>query len=298
MQFNAGSAQMKNKKMQEARKKNKYKKKKKKKMPKMKNMVMVSAALPQNIARKKRKTIEEREEKQRNEEEDEVKQDALCQPNNENKMEEEIQENSNHKEQILEEDATDKEEHCDYDIDKKEEKEADHDIIDPEQGQENNIGRLEEEEHSDRSFPMEIKNMRAIDLYVELECEQAAQNFQSQNYIQKEEDQLGTEETVESRTESNNNEQYLNSEDNTSRRSRSRIRNRKKKRQKGKGEQEEDKEEQEERKESKTRGESKNRKGDKHNNEKAMARFFWGSSTERRRYHWSSWSTLCSPKEE
>ncbi|XP_059315864.1 uncharacterized protein LOC132066597 [Lycium ferocissimum] len=32
--------------------------------------------------------------------------------------------------------------------------------------------------------------------------------------------------------------------------------------------------------------------------EKHFARFFWGSSNDKRRYHWSSWENLCFPKEE
>ncbi|XP_059301817.1 uncharacterized protein LOC132053726 [Lycium ferocissimum] len=32
--------------------------------------------------------------------------------------------------------------------------------------------------------------------------------------------------------------------------------------------------------------------------EKHMARFFWGSTFDRRKYHWSSWSNLCCTKDE
>lgn len=32
--------------------------------------------------------------------------------------------------------------------------------------------------------------------------------------------------------------------------------------------------------------------------EKYFANFFWGSANDKTKYHWSSWSNLCYPKEE
>ncbi|XP_059285169.1 uncharacterized protein LOC132038532 [Lycium ferocissimum] len=133
-------------------------------------------------------------------------------------------------------------------------------------------GKCEVAKNSD-SIPMEIKSMKAIDLYMELNCEQEDQNIQNQEKAQEEEDQHGKEESMEFRTQSNNSVQNQNSDENTSRRNRSRSRHRdKKKNQKeGKEEHEEEKKEVEESKETNTGGRNKNKKGDKQDNDKASA---------------------------
>ncbi|KAJ8570999.1 hypothetical protein K7X08_037971 [Anisodus acutangulus] len=76
------------------------------------------------------------------------------------------------------------------------------------------MDRVEEEAHSD-SLPLEIKNRKAIDLFVELNCEQSYHNIQGDDLNQEKLDQQDNEASLESRTQSNNIAQMQNDDENT-----------------------------------------------------------------------------------
>ncbi|XP_059301862.1 uncharacterized protein LOC132053776 [Lycium ferocissimum] len=167
-------------------------------MPKKKNVVLVSVALPQNIARKKRKTKREGSDRQEDKGDIEIDKNATPESTTESKKGEELQESNCHA----------------------------------------------------PNYGLGIT--------------------QHTKDIQEEEDQHGNEESIESRTQSNNSEQTQISEKNTSRRSRSRHKSRGRKQKDGNDDQEEDKKEQEKSKEASPRGRSKNRRGDKNDNDKVV----------------------------
>ncbi|KAJ8540005.1 hypothetical protein K7X08_026394 [Anisodus acutangulus] len=141
----------------------------------------------------KRKTVAKETDRQEEKNEKEMEIINISQANSENNKENEkqdsrIQDNNKEHEQEQQETVSDNKEENEHNNNKEEQTEQNN----KEEEKEDSMNKSADGEYSD-SLPMEIKNIKAIDLYVDLNCEQVDHNKHHQGVIQGKNNQQGRE---------------------------------------------------------------------------------------------------------